>query len=67
MEKYLDGTWDEFEQWIRFTIGSDFMWLVRPLDRQDNRQMVAAQVLYDIKRNNGSFPARNSFIERKKQ
>ena len=33
MDKYLGGTWEEFEQWIRFTIGSDFKWLVRPLDR----------------------------------
>jgi len=24
MDKLLDGTWEEFEQWIRDTIGSDF-------------------------------------------
>ena len=65
MNKYLDGSWNEFEQWIRFTIGSDFLWRVRPLDRQSNRQMVADQVLYDIKRNKGVFPASNSYIERK--
>jgi hypothetical protein len=65
MDKYLDGTWEEFEQWIRFTIGSDFMWRVRPLDRRSNRQMVADTVRTDTKKNNGVFPAHNSFIERK--
>ncbi len=65
MDKYLDGSWEEFEQWIRFTIGSDFLWRVRPLDRQSNRQMVVDQINSLIDRNNGVFPARNSFIERK--
>jgi len=67
MDKYLGGTWEEFEQWIRFTIGSDFKWLVRPLDRQSTREMVADMVRNDIERNNGVFPRQNSFIERKQQ
>lgn len=65
MEKSLDGTWAEFEQWIRFTIGSDFSWRVRPLDRPSNRQMIADLVVNDIKKNDGVFPASNAFIERK--
>jgi hypothetical protein len=67
MDKYLDGTWEEFEQWIRFTIGSDFLWRIRPLDRRSNRQMVADMVRTDIEKNSGVFPAHNSFIERKQQ
>ncbi len=67
MDKYLSGTWEEFEQWIRFTIGSDFRWLVRPLDRQLNRKMVADMVRNDIEENSGVFPACNAFIERKQQ
>ena len=65
MDKYLGGTWEEFAQWIRFTIGSDFRWLVRPLDRQSNREMVADMIRNDIKQNNAVFPTHNSFIERK--
>ncbi len=64
MDKYLCGTWEEFEQWIRFTIGSDFRWRVRPLDRQSNREMVANMVRKDIEMNNSVFPTHNSFIER---
>ena len=67
MDKYLSGTWEEFEQWIRFTIGSDFRWLVRPLDRQKNREMVADMVHSDIEQNSGIFPTHNAFIERKQQ
>jgi hypothetical protein len=67
IDKYLDGTWEEFEQWIRFTIGSDFVWRIRPLDRQSTRQMVAYTVRADIEKHNGVFPAHNSFIERKQQ
>jgi len=52
MDKYLGGTMEEFEQWIRFTIGSDFEWLVRPLDRQSNREMVTDMVCNDIERSN---------------
>ncbi len=67
MDKYLNGSWEEFEQWIRFTIGSDFMWRVRPLDRQSNREMVAELIRSDIEQNNGIFPATNSFIATKQQ
>ncbi len=65
MEKYLEGTWEEFEQWIRFTIGSDFRWHVTPLDNRSTRQMVADLVLQDIHANKGAFPQTNAFIGRK--
>ena len=64
MDKYLDGTWEEFEEWIREKIESDFHWCVRPRDTATNREMVATLVLNDIKRNNGVFPAKNTFIEK---
>ncbi len=30
--KHLDGTWQEFEAWIKDTIGSPFRWRIRPPD-----------------------------------
>ena len=64
MDKHLDGTWQEFEAWIRDMIGSDCRWCVRPQGTRSNREMVAALVLKDIERNNGVFPGRNAFIEK---
>jgi len=64
MDKWLEGPWGEFEQWIRDTIGSDFRWRVRPIDKLSNRKMIAELVQNDIKENNGVFPEKNSFIER---
>ena len=65
MDNYLDGSWEKFEQWIRNTIGSDFRWRVWPMDKRSNRQMLAERVQNDIKENNGIFPEKNAFIERK--
>ena len=65
MDNYLDGSWKKFEQWIRNTIGSDFRWRVRPMDNRSNRQMIARLVQDDIKENNGAFPEKNAFVERK--
>jgi len=55
---------EKFEQWIRNTIGSDFRWGVRLMDKRSNRFMVADLVQNDIKEKNGLFPEKNSFIER---
>ncbi len=65
MDNHLDGSWERFEQWIRNTIGPDFRWRVRPMDKRSNRQMIAKLVTSDIKENNGVFPEKNAFIERK--
>jgi hypothetical protein len=62
MDKYLEGTWDEFEQWIRFTVGSDFIWKVEPIDRLSSRQMVATDILRSLKYNDGVLPENNPFI-----
>jgi hypothetical protein len=64
MDNYLDGSWEKFEQWIRNTIGSDFRWCVRPMDKRSNREMIAELVQNEIKENSGVFPEKNSFIER---
>ena len=56
MDNYLDGRWKKYVQWIRNTIGSDFRWRVRPMDKRSNRQMIAELVQNDIKENNGVFP-----------
>ncbi len=65
MNNYLDGSWEKLEQWIRNIIESDFRWRVRPMDKRSNRQMIADLVQNDIKDNNGTFPEKNAFIERK--
>ncbi len=65
MDNYLDGSWELFEQWIRNTIKSDFCWRVRPMDKRSNREMIAKLVQKEIEENDGIFPIRNSFIERK--
>ena len=65
MDNYLDGSLEEFERWIRNTIGSDFHWPVRPMDKRSNRQMIAERMQNDIKENIGIFPEKNTFIERK--
>ena len=62
MEKYLEGSWKEFEQWIRFTIGSDFRWRVRPMDKPNNRQLAQR-----YQANNGVFQLQSSFIEIKQK
>ena len=66
MKKYLYGTWDEFEQWIRLTIRSDFNWKVKPINRLRSRQMVAEDILNSLDSNGGVFPEDNSFIEIRK-
>ena len=58
MDKYLEGTWEEFEEWIRNKIRSDFRWYVRARDTTTNREMVANLILNDIERCNGDSPAR---------
>ena len=63
MNKYLKGTWQEFEAWIKATIGSDFRWLIRPMDTQTNREMVGSLILKDLEQGNGVFLDKNAFIE----
>ncbi len=65
MEEDLTGTCEEFEAWIRETIGADFRWRVRPQDNATNREIVASLILDGIKRNNGISPQENRFIERR--
>jgi len=60
MDNYLDGSWEKFEQWIRNTIGSDFRWRIRPMDKRANRQMVIDLVQKEIEKNDGVFPENNS-------
>jgi hypothetical protein len=63
-EDRSEASWEEFEEWIRSTIGSDFRWCVRPRDTPSNRHMIARLVLGDKERNGDRFPDGNAFIER---
>ncbi len=64
MEKHLEGSWEEFEAWIRDTIGSNFHWRIRPLDTASNRKMIADLILAEIKQNDGVFPVEDTFLQR---
>jgi hypothetical protein len=64
MEEYLQGSWRDFEEWIRREIGSNFRWKVRPMDTPYKRRMVAELILDVRRRNKGVFPPRDAFIER---
>ena len=63
-DRHLDGAWEEFDAWIRETIGSDVRWRVRPQDARENREMIVGLILDKIKRNNSVCPEANTFIER---
>jgi len=63
MDNYLSGTWEEFEAWIRKTIGGDFRWKIRPQDNPSNREMIADLIENAMKRK-GKFPKGNTFLER---
>ena len=64
MGDYLDGSWLDFEAWIRREIGSDFRWKVRPMDSPSKRRLVAELILDTQRRNKGVFPKNDAFIER---
>jgi len=62
--KILDCSWEEFEEFIKEAIGSDFLWKIRPRDTQVNRQAVMESIEKMVGSNNGSFPdGGNIFIE----
>jgi hypothetical protein len=63
MDEYLTCTWEEFEAWIRRTIGSNFRWKIRPFDNYSNPRMIADLIRDAMKRNNGVFPRNDTFIE----
>jgi len=63
MDEYVNSSWEEFEAWIRRTIGSDFRWKVRPLDKSSSRKMIAGLIQDALNRNNGVFPKNDAFIE----
>jgi hypothetical protein len=64
IDKFLTGSKEDFDAWIRDTIGGNFRRKVRPLDLLSNRKIVANLILVDIERNGGVFPGSNVFIER---
>ncbi len=64
MDKYLHGSWREFEQWIRFQIGSDFRWNLSPLDTKILRKDVVDKIRIDLERNEGVLQKGNSFFEK---
>jgi len=64
VDKPPEGTWEEFEAWIRDTLGSDFVWKIRPADTRSSREMIATLIKNSMAHNNGVFPRNDAFIER---
>jgi hypothetical protein len=60
----LGGFWADFEAWIRKTIGSDFIWSIRPFDSEQNREMVMEDICKELAKNDGIFPKKGPWIER---
>jgi hypothetical protein len=58
-ENILDGTWQEFEEWIKDTVAFSCRWRIRPADIRPKEVDCKS-----IKRNNGDLPKENVFIER---
>jgi hypothetical protein len=63
-ENILDGTWQEFEAWIKDTIGCSFRWRVRPADTRPNREMIVSLIRGDIKQNKW-FSRRRMYLSRR--
>ena len=63
-EKYLECSWEEFENSIKGTIESEFNGRVRPVDSPEKHSMMASVISDDMKRNGGVFPEGNAFIQR---
>ena len=61
-QKILDCPWDQFEEIIRKTIGSDFIWKIRPGDTDANRQAVMESIERILKEHNGSFPEKGDMF-----
>ena len=53
-EDVLSGDWKKFEDWIREKIGSDFVWKIRPLDKESNRQAVMESIVRLLSEHNCS-------------
>ena len=62
----MTGSREEFEAWIRDTIGGSFRWKIRPRDTPVYRKMVADLILDAIEDSEGVFPESDAFIERVK-
>ena len=63
LEELLGGSWTDFEAWIRKTVGSDFIWSIRPVDSTQNREMVIEAIYRELKKNDGIFPKKGPWIE----
>lgn len=64
MDKYLSGSWQEFEQWIRFSVESDFRWHLRPVDTKELRNDVVKAIQFDLKKADAGFSKTSAFLER---
>jgi hypothetical protein len=64
LEDLLGGSWADFEAWIRKTIGSNFIWSIRPFDSAQNREMVMEAICKELEKSDGIFPKKGPWIER---
>ena len=67
-KQILDKKKEKFEEIIRETIGSDFVWKLRPRDTGDNRQAIMESVERMLQEHDGRFPEKGDmFIEPEKR
>ncbi len=63
-EAVLSGDWEKFEDWIREKIGGDFVWRIKPFDKESNRQAVMESIIRVIKEKDGKYPPKvTAFVE----
>jgi hypothetical protein len=66
-KKILDCPWEQFEEEIRKTIGSDFIWEIHPGDTDANRQAVMESIERAMREHNDRFPEKGDmFIDPEK-
>ncbi len=62
MDQHLNGNWEDFEAWIKDTIGSAFFWGIRPIDTPADREMMAKHIIEQMKRQDGRVRDMDTFI-----
>ncbi|NIM99306.1 MAG: hypothetical protein GTO24_14880 [candidate division Zixibacteria bacterium] len=60
----FEESWEDFESWIKATVGGEISWKIRPRDTMTNRQLIAESIIETIQENGGKFPpSGNLFLE----
>lgn len=64
LDLLFSDSWEQFEVWIRQTLGGDFTWRGSPRDTPERLQIIIDSVRAAMASNDGVFPQADSFLER---